>query len=159
MYSTEIIRQLGVDAADGAADAVLELIKARRDNPSLRLISPLLSDPRFRLWLTSATSDLLFVLPEAAHPRDSDTAYITASIYRALQQMPTAITLIHFCAQQNRSKTREAVYDVMAHLVSQLLTCSWLNAFSCSASFVEQCASGDLKALSELLEHLLSTLR
>jgi hypothetical protein len=155
MHSPEIIRQLGTNATDGPANAALALVKARRNSANSRLVSPLLSHPLFNLWLSSPASRLLFVLPGAAHPRDSETDYITASIYRALQQLPTAISTVHFCAQQSRDTTRDPVYELTAQIISQLLDSPLLANFSCTASFAEGCASGDLTLLSELLEYLL----
>lgn len=155
VHSAEIIRQLGTNAADGPANAALTFVKAKRNSANSRLVSPLLSHPLFNLWLSSPASRLLFVLPGAAHPRDSETEYITAAIYRALQQLPTAISTVHFCAQQSRDTTREPVYEMMAQIISQLLDSPWLANFSCTASFVKGCASGDLTLLSQLLEYLL----
>jgi hypothetical protein len=62
---------------------------------------------------------------------------------------------VHFCAQQSRDTTRDPVYELTAQIISQLLDSPLLANFSCTASFAEGCASGDLTLLSELLEYLL----
>lgn len=95
------------------------------------------------------------MLPESADPRDSATAYITASIYRTLQQLPAAMTIVHFCAQEKRASIQEPVSEMMTQLISQLLASPWLRAFPYPAGLVDKCAAGDSTTLSELLGHLL----
>lgn len=78
--------------------------------------------PKFQFWLSSASSQTLFVDPAAILAKISPGTFVTASLAQLLIGMPPAITLVHFCrGHVGVEQDSEPAAFLMATLISQLL--------------------------------------
>ena len=160
----EVLRLLGNISRVGIANIEHYVRVASAIDANPELTDAIMSTPKFRFWLTSVTSQVLFVDPGAEFFKVSPGTFVTASLGQIILDMPPAITLAHFC----RGHVANADYSdpassLMANLIAQLLAVrewdlrSWSEKTS-TADHYEALETREIGYLCSFFKHLVYSL-
>lgn len=116
-----VCQTLGVPPQDLSAVALAYTKFAKIRDSDGDITGTVMGSEKFRLWYSSATSQLMLVVPPSTTSKTSPASFTAAALLQGLSERDTSVTIAYFCGKDAASPDEEPVTRLLRSLLLQLL--------------------------------------